>query len=79
MPDGSILIVARDIEEQRAHIERVRRILLGGMIGVALLGLGSGLLLSRHILRRIDAMTRASRAIMAGNLSGRIPSRGDRR
>ena len=76
LPDGSILIVARDIEEQRAHIERVRRILLGGMIGVALLGLGSGLLLSRHILRRIDAMTRASRAIMAGNLSGRIPSRG---
>jgi signal transduction histidine kinase len=76
LPDGSILIVARDIEEQRAHIERVRRILLGGMIGVALLGLGSGLLLSRHILRRIDDMTRASRAIMAGNLSGRIPSRG---
>ena len=76
LPDGSNLIVARDIEEQRAHIERVRRILLGGMIGVALLGLGSGLLLSRHILRRIDAMTRASRAIMAGNLSGRIPSRG---
>ena len=57
LPDASVLIVARDIEEQRAHIERVRRILLGGMIGVALLGLGSGLLLSRHILRRIDAMT----------------------
>lgn len=76
LADGSVLIVGRDIEEQRAHIERVRRILLGGMIGVALLGLGSGLLLSLHILRRIDGMTRASRAIMAGNLSGRIPQRG---
>lgn len=76
LSDGSVLIVGRDIEEQRAHIDRVRRVLLGGMIGVALLGLGSGLLLSRHILRRIDAMTRASRAIMAGNLAGRIPARG---
>jgi signal transduction histidine kinase len=73
LPDGSVLIVGRDIDEQRAHIERVRLVLLGGMVAVALVGLGSGLLLSRHILRRIDGMASASRAIMAGNLSGRIP------
>lgn len=76
LADGSVLIVARDIEEQRAHIERVRLVLLGGMVAVALVGLGSGLLLSRHILRRIDGMSSASRAIMDGNLSGRIPRRG---
>ena len=76
LADGSVLLVGRDIEEQRAHIERVRLVLLGGMVAVALVGLGSGLLLSRHILRRIDGMASASRAIMDGNLSGRIPRRG---
>jgi signal transduction histidine kinase len=76
LADGSVLIVGQDIEEQRVHIERVRLILLGGMIAVALVGLGSGLLLSRHILRRIDGMTSASQAIMGGNLSERIPRRG---
>lgn len=76
LPDGSVLIVGRDIEEQRQYIDHVRRILLGGMIAVALLGLGGGLLVSRHVLRRIDAMTLASRTIMAGDLSERIPRRG---
>lgn len=77
LADGSVLIVGRDIDEQRAHIERVRFVLLGGMIAVALVGLGSGLLISRHILRRIDGMASASRAIMNGNLSGRIPRGGN--
>jgi signal transduction histidine kinase len=76
LSDGSVLIVGRDIEDQRQYIERVRAILLGGMTAVALLGLGGGLLVGRHILRRIDAMTRATRSIMAGDLSGRIPRRG---
>jgi signal transduction histidine kinase len=76
LPDGSTLIVGRDIEDQRQRMERMRRVLLGGMVILALLGLGTGLLLSRHILRRIDDMTRASRIIMAGDLTGRIPRRG---
>jgi signal transduction histidine kinase len=76
LADGSVLIVGRDIDEQREYVDHVRRILLGGVVAVALLGLGGGLLVSRHVLRRIDAMTAASRAIMAGDLAGRIPRRG---
>jgi signal transduction histidine kinase len=76
LPDGSVLIVGRDIEEQRQYIDHLRHLLLGGLITVSLLGLGGGLLVGRHILRRIDDMSHASRVIMAGDLSGRIPRRG---
>jgi signal transduction histidine kinase len=40
------------------------------------LGLGGGLLMSRNFLRRVDAITEASRTIMAGNMSGRMPVQG---
>jgi signal transduction histidine kinase len=43
-------------------------------IGLALaLGLGGGFLMSRNFLRRVDAITDASGAIMAGDLSQRMP------
>src|SRR5690606_1979632 len=43
---------------------------------LALVGLGAGVLLSRHLLGRVDAMTAASRSIMAGNLAERLPRTG---
>lgn len=43
---------------------------------MALLGIGGGVLLSRKLLRRIDAITSTSQAIMRGNLSERIPLAG---
>jgi signal transduction histidine kinase len=46
-------------------------------LGIALvLGLGGGLLTSRNFLRRVDAITDASRAIMGGDLSSRMPDLG---
>jgi signal transduction histidine kinase len=40
------------------------------------LGIGGGLLTSRNFLRRVDSITDASRSIMQGDLSGRMPVKG---
>jgi signal transduction histidine kinase len=75
-PDGGTLVVARDVEEQRVLLSAIERDLGLGLGALALLGISGGLLLARYILGRIDAMARASQAIMAGDLSGRIPRAG---
>lgn len=71
--NGRTLIVARDIETVRAHVGRVQRLLLVGIVGLSLAALAGGLLISRHLLRRIEAINASARGIMAGNLSQRIP------
>jgi signal transduction histidine kinase len=74
--NGQLLVVARDIEDQRAFIEHVRRWFLGGFGIVALLGLAAGIGASRLILGRIALITATSDSIMAGDLSRRIPVTG---
>jgi signal transduction histidine kinase len=54
----------------------MQRDLALGLALLAVLGIAGGLLLARYILGRIDAMAKASQAIMAGDLSGRIPRLG---
>ncbi|HKD48516.1 MAG TPA: HAMP domain-containing sensor histidine kinase [Rhizomicrobium sp.] len=46
--------------------------------GALILALGGGLLVSRRSLRRTEVIVKSCRAIMAGNLSTRIPLRGTR-
>lgn len=69
----AILVVARDIEEQRALLFSIYRSVGLGATLLALLGLVGVLALSRHILRRITAMELASASIIESNFSGRIP------
>ncbi|MGI9406789.1 MAG: ATP-binding protein [Hyphomicrobiaceae bacterium] len=73
---GALLIVARDIHDQQSFADTSQRILLWGVLLIGLIGLGGGILVSRNIFRRIDAVTATSRTIMAGNLSERIPVNG---
>jgi signal transduction histidine kinase len=68
------LVIGRDIEEQRALLRSIYRSVGLGAGVLALIGLAGGVLLSRHILSRIEAMSLASGSIMAGNLSERIPT-----
>ncbi|MDX2157534.1 MAG: HAMP domain-containing sensor histidine kinase [Hyphomicrobiaceae bacterium] len=72
--DGqATLVVARDIEDQRTLLLAIYRSIGLGAGLLALLGLGGGLFLSRHVLGRIEQMGAASAAIMGGDLTGRIP------
>lgn len=73
---GTRLIVGRDVEEQRVFAERIKRIFLGGFGVLTCAGLLGGLAISRLVMRRIETMTAASRSIMAGDLSRRIPLAG---
>jgi signal transduction histidine kinase len=73
---GTRLVVGRDVEEQRVFAERIKRIFLGGFSILTLAGLLGGLAISRLVMRRIETMTSASRSIMAGDLSQRIPLAG---
>jgi len=73
---GVKLVVARDVEDQRILSHRIR---LVSLLGFGLLGIGglvAGLLLSRLALSRVDEITDASRAIMTGDLSQRLPRTG---
>ncbi len=76
VPGGLVLIVGRDIEDQRRFVELNRKIGLLGLGLLSLLGLGGGVLISRAMLRRVDTITNASQAIMAGDLAQRIPRDG---
>jgi signal transduction histidine kinase len=70
---GFHLLVGRDMAEQAAIKSLILDSLLwaaGATGGLAVLG---GLLLSRAILRRIDAITRGCEAILAGDLKRRMP------
>lgn len=74
---GLILLVGRDIEQQRHFADSVRNAFLIGFGALSVLGLIAGLAVSRMILKRMDQITAASRSIMAGDLSQRIPITGD--
>jgi signal transduction histidine kinase len=73
---GYELLVARDVEELRAFRRVIQNALLWGLGLATVLGLGGGFLLSRNFLRRVDAITEASRSIMEGDLSQRMPVAG---
>ena len=73
---GFHLLVGRDVTEQR-ELDRLLRAAMAWSVAITIgLGLVGGLLMSRNLLRRIDAITSTSRDIVAGDLSRRVPVRG---
>jgi signal transduction histidine kinase len=73
---GIHLVVGRDIEDQRQFADTMWQVALWSVGLLSLLGVGAGLLISRSVLTRIDAVSEASRKIMSGDLSRRIPLAG---
>jgi signal transduction histidine kinase len=71
--DGGRIVVARNVDD----LDDFRGLLLAGSawtIAVAvLLAVGGGVLMSRFILRRIDAVTTTTARIIAGDLGQRVP------
>jgi signal transduction histidine kinase len=73
---GFQLLVGRDVEALRQFATIIRQTIYYALAIAAVLGLGGGLLMSRNFLKRVDAITAASRTIMAGNMAGRMPVAG---
>lgn len=76
LPNGSRLLVGRDLSERSRFAEILARTILGGLALVIVVGLAGGVILARRVLVRLDAMTGTSRTIMAGDLSERLPVSG---
>lgn len=72
LKEGSILIVADNLES----VEDVEDVVLNGFLtalALALvLGLAAGVVFTRSLLRRVDGVTRTAEAIIGGDLSQRI-------
>jgi signal transduction histidine kinase len=73
---GLTLVVARDIDDQRQFAASIGRLALWSFGLLSALGVGAGILISRSMLARIEAVTDTSRKIMAGDLSRRVPLSG---
>lgn len=74
--DGARLLIGRDVED----IDDLREQLVAAawwmLAGTMLLGVVGGALMSRAIGRRIETINRAARTVIAGDLSGRVVTRG---
>lgn len=74
--DGARLVVGRDVEdidELREQLGSAAAWILGMTM---LLGALGGALMSRAIGRRIEAINRAARTVIEGDIGGRVPVRG---
>ena len=72
LPGGFQLLVGRDIEDRLQFGRQIRETMAWALALAAALGLGGGILMSRNLLRRIEAVNTAARGIMAGDLSRRV-------
>lgn len=76
LPGGFRLLVGHDLRDRARIGALMVRALAISLIFLAGLGAIGSLFVARRVLRRIDAMSSASRAIMAGDLSERLPVSG---
>jgi signal transduction histidine kinase len=76
LPGGFRLLVGRDLEERERLYHIVTSAGRWSILIVIVLGLAGGFVVSRRVLRRVDAMTETTRTIMHGDLSGRLPVAG---
>jgi signal transduction histidine kinase len=76
LPDGSVFVVGRDMQDQREIEQLVWHALLGGGAVALLLAIGGALLFRRQLELRVGAIRRTAREIGAGDLSRRIPTAG---
>jgi signal transduction histidine kinase len=70
---GFLLLVARDVEDRRASERLLGTALRWSIALVIVLGLFGGVLVSRNVLRRLEAINRTSQQIVAGDFSKRVP------
>ena len=79
VPGGAVLVVGRDITEEQEHVDRIRRKLLVGLVGIAAIGVAGAAFVAGAIQKRIAGIVGTSSRIMAGDLTGRLPVLGNGR
>jgi len=73
---GFRLLVGTDIREREAFKSRIRWTLLASLLVVIAVGALLGTWMNRHVLRRMDAISAAGRAIVEGDFAQRLPRSG---
>ncbi|MBX3597073.1 MAG: HAMP domain-containing histidine kinase [Rhizobiaceae bacterium] len=76
LPNQMILLVGRDLGEPERFRSTIRQALVFSLGTMALGGLLIWFFVGRRALRRIDSVSAASKRIMGGDLSGRLPVSG---
>lgn len=74
---GMLLAVGDDLSRISEVEEAIASAFAWVVLPAVFLGIGGGVLLSRAFLARVDTIGRTAEAIIAGDLSRRIPMRGD--
>ncbi len=75
--DGGVLLAVGSDLAQLGDVEEAVATAFAWTVSLAvLLGIGGGIWLSRSVLRRVDAIARTAEAIIAGELTRRVPNRG---
>lgn len=76
-PGADVMLVVGDDLSRIAEVEEAITSAFAWAVGLAaVLGIGGGILLSRAFLARVDAIARTAEAIIAGDLTRRIPIQG---
>jgi signal transduction histidine kinase len=73
LESGLRLVVGRDVVERRGFTAIVFQGFFYAVIGILVFSLLAGIITSRRVLKRIDAINATSAKIMSGNLGERIP------
>nr|WP_255768873.1 HAMP domain-containing sensor histidine kinase [Maritalea mediterranea] len=73
LPSGFYLVVGRDIVERRGFSAIIFEAFGWGVFWILILSVLLGTILARNILRRLDMISAASKKIMTGDLSERLP------
>ncbi len=72
LPQGLLLLVGRDNRERQSLRRLMIEALAWSVAAIVALGIGGGLLLSRKMLSRIDALARVAEEIRSGAVSSRV-------
>ena len=73
LPEGATLVIGRDVDDQRQLADSMKRLVLLSFLAMTVLGLATAFFISRQVLKRIEAINAASRQIMAGDFTRRVP------
>ena len=75
LPGGMRLLVGDDVERMEAVDEAIVRAFIWAFVGVVMLGVTAGYLLSRDVHRRLTSISATAEGIIDGDLSRRVPLR----